>query len=181
MLRGLATVLLLVVSNAFMTLAWYGHIAFKSKLERFGLMVIVLFQLVHRPVRILLPGPGQPHRIGRVRRPVLDLGTESDPGSRLALGLHALRAGVHEIRHAALEPFSPDSSASYWPSISSSASSRDPPEKAQVSDCSDGARRLSLPYRIRHYDHERHITGQHGGEVRGHRRHFRSHPPAERD
>ena len=43
MLRGLATVLLLVVSNAFMTLAWYGHIAFKSKLERFGLMVIVLF------------------------------------------------------------------------------------------------------------------------------------------
>ena len=37
MFRGLATVLLLVVSNAFMTLAWYGHIAFKSRLERFGL------------------------------------------------------------------------------------------------------------------------------------------------
>ena len=36
MFRGLATVLLLVVSNAFMTLAWYGHIAFKSRLERFG-------------------------------------------------------------------------------------------------------------------------------------------------
>ena len=42
MLRGLATVLLLVVSNAFMTLAWYGHIAFKSRLERFGLLAIVL-------------------------------------------------------------------------------------------------------------------------------------------
>ena len=42
MLRGIATVLLLVVSNAFMTLAWYGHIAFKSRLERFGLAVIVL-------------------------------------------------------------------------------------------------------------------------------------------
>jgi len=42
MLRGLATVGLLVVSNAFMTLAWYGHIAFKSRLERFGLAVIVL-------------------------------------------------------------------------------------------------------------------------------------------
>jgi len=25
-----------------MTLAWYGHIAFKSKLERFGLLAIVL-------------------------------------------------------------------------------------------------------------------------------------------
>lgn len=37
MLRGIATVVLLVCSNAFMTLAWYGHIAFRSKLERFGL------------------------------------------------------------------------------------------------------------------------------------------------
>ncbi len=42
MLRGIATVLLLVCSNAFMTLAWYGHIAFRSRLERFGLMAIVL-------------------------------------------------------------------------------------------------------------------------------------------
>lgn len=42
MWRGLATVGLLVVSNVFMTLAWYGHIAFKSKLERFGLAIIVL-------------------------------------------------------------------------------------------------------------------------------------------
>lgn len=25
-----------------MTLAWYGHIAFKSKLERFGMLAIVL-------------------------------------------------------------------------------------------------------------------------------------------
>lgn len=43
MFRGISTVALLVISNAFMTLAWYGHIAFKSKLERFGLMAIVLF------------------------------------------------------------------------------------------------------------------------------------------
>lgn len=42
MLRGIATVGLLIVSNAFMTLAWYGHIAFKSRLERFGLAAIVL-------------------------------------------------------------------------------------------------------------------------------------------
>lgn len=42
MLRGIATIGLLVVSNAFMTLAWYGHIAFKSRLERFGLAAIVL-------------------------------------------------------------------------------------------------------------------------------------------
>ncbi|MCM1300134.1 MAG: DMT family protein [Alistipes senegalensis] len=42
MWRGFLTVGLLVVSNAFMTLAWYGHIAFKSKLERYGMMAIVL-------------------------------------------------------------------------------------------------------------------------------------------
>lgn len=42
MWRGLATVGLLVVSNAFMTLAWYGHIAFKSKLERYGMAAIVV-------------------------------------------------------------------------------------------------------------------------------------------
>lgn len=41
-MRGLFTILLLVVSNTFMTLAWYGNIVFKSKLERFGLAVIVL-------------------------------------------------------------------------------------------------------------------------------------------
>ncbi|MDE6570515.1 MAG: DMT family protein [Alistipes sp.] len=42
MWRGFATVGLLVVSNAFMTLAWYGHIAFKSKLERYGMVAIVV-------------------------------------------------------------------------------------------------------------------------------------------
>lgn len=42
MFKGIATVALLIISNAFMTLAWYGHIAFKSKLERFGILAIVL-------------------------------------------------------------------------------------------------------------------------------------------
>ena len=42
-LRGIGSVLLLVCSNAFMTLAWYGHIMFKSRLERFGVYAIVIF------------------------------------------------------------------------------------------------------------------------------------------
>ncbi len=42
MLRGIASIILLVCSNTFMTMAWYGHIIFKSKLERFGLFAIVL-------------------------------------------------------------------------------------------------------------------------------------------
>lgn len=32
MSRALATIALLILSNTFMTLAWYGHIAFKSKI-----------------------------------------------------------------------------------------------------------------------------------------------------
>ena len=40
-MRGIATIALLILSNAFMTLAWYGHIAFGSKLERFGLVALI--------------------------------------------------------------------------------------------------------------------------------------------
>lgn len=42
MWRGVLTIGMLVVSNMLMTLAWYGHIAFKSRMERFGLMAIIL-------------------------------------------------------------------------------------------------------------------------------------------
>lgn len=42
MLKALATISLLVISNTFMTLAWYGQIAFRSRLEKFGLVAIVL-------------------------------------------------------------------------------------------------------------------------------------------
>ena len=36
--KGLLTIILLIVSNSFMTLAWYGQIAFKSKFEKLGLV-----------------------------------------------------------------------------------------------------------------------------------------------
>ncbi|MBO5685630.1 MAG: DMT family protein [Alistipes sp.] len=42
MFRALASIGLLVVSNTFMTLAWYGQIAFRSRFEKFGLVAIVL-------------------------------------------------------------------------------------------------------------------------------------------
>ena len=42
MSRALATIALLLLSYTFMTLAWYGHIAFKSKIERFGMLSIIL-------------------------------------------------------------------------------------------------------------------------------------------
>ncbi len=44
MTRGLLTILLLVLSNAFMTFAWYGHLKFKDirKFQNLGLVSIVL-------------------------------------------------------------------------------------------------------------------------------------------
>ena len=102
MSRALATIALLILSNTFMTLAWYGHIAFKSKIERFGMLSIIL--LGDRPVRILFPSPGQPHRQLPTGRPLLDLGAQSDPRSHLPAGLHGLRRRLHEIGHPAVEP-----------------------------------------------------------------------------
>ena len=42
LVKGIATIALLVLSNVFMTLAWYGHIAFSSKLQKFSVIAIVL-------------------------------------------------------------------------------------------------------------------------------------------
>jgi uncharacterized protein (DUF486 family) len=44
MSRGLLTILLLVLSNAFMTLAWYGHLKFSAykNLAKLGLFSIIL-------------------------------------------------------------------------------------------------------------------------------------------
>ena len=39
----LSTIALLVCSNIFMTLAWYGHIAFKSHMERWSMFAVILF------------------------------------------------------------------------------------------------------------------------------------------
>lgn len=44
MVRGLYTILLLILSNTFMTFAWYGHLKFKEMkwFENLGIIAIVL-------------------------------------------------------------------------------------------------------------------------------------------
>ncbi|MCS7001006.1 MAG: DMT family protein [Bacteroidota bacterium] len=44
LLRGIVTILLLLISNTFMTFAWYGHLRYSAQLEaqRFGMVGIVL-------------------------------------------------------------------------------------------------------------------------------------------
>ena len=39
--RGIGAVALLVCSNVFMTLAWYGQVMFKSRFERIGLFAVI--------------------------------------------------------------------------------------------------------------------------------------------
>jgi len=43
-MKGIYTILLLVLSNAFMTLAWYGHLKFKEvkSFENLGLFIVIL-------------------------------------------------------------------------------------------------------------------------------------------
>lgn len=43
-MRGLSTIILLFISNTFMTFAWYGHLRFKetSWISRWGLPAIIL-------------------------------------------------------------------------------------------------------------------------------------------
>ena len=42
MFKALATIGLLIISNSFMTLAWYGNIAFKSRFAKLGIITIIL-------------------------------------------------------------------------------------------------------------------------------------------
>lgn len=39
--KGLGAIALLVCSNLFMTLAWYGQVMFKSRFERLGMLAII--------------------------------------------------------------------------------------------------------------------------------------------
>lgn len=43
-MKGILTVLLLVISNIFMTLAWYGHLKFSEwkGFQKFGLIAVIL-------------------------------------------------------------------------------------------------------------------------------------------
>ena len=39
--RGLGAIALLICSNLFMTLAWYGQVMFKSRFDRIGIMAVI--------------------------------------------------------------------------------------------------------------------------------------------
>lgn len=101
--RGILTILLLVCSNAFMTLAWYGHIVFKSKLERVSLAAIVLLSWGVALFEYCFQVPA--NRIGSVEYggAVHAVATESDSGGNYAYRLLLFRVVFQQERIASME------------------------------------------------------------------------------
>ena len=63
-MQGVYTVLLLIVSNLFMTFAWYGHLKLQeTKFGNLPLYGVILFFVGNRSVRILFSSAGEPDRI----------------------------------------------------------------------------------------------------------------------
>ena len=80
----LTTILLLVLSNVFMTLAWYGHLKFKSR----ALWLVILASWSIAFFEYLPAGSGQPLGARRLqRRPAQDAaGGDHAGGLRRILG-----------------------------------------------------------------------------------------------
>ena len=76
------TVTLLVISNTFMTFAWYGHLKHRSGAAQRGDRL----QLADSLRRILLSGPGQPNRLRSFHR----LSAQDHPGMYYAADLRDL-------------------------------------------------------------------------------------------
>ena len=81
------TILLLIVSNIFMTLAWYGHLKF----PHLPMVDRHLHRLEHRAHRIFIRRARQPHRLcARVQRRA----AQDHPGDRDHLGVFAIFAAI---------------------------------------------------------------------------------------
>ena len=86
-MQGFYTILLLVVSNIFMTCAWYGHLKMKQQFswfEHFAVDRCNLIQLVSRFLRILFSGTGKPNGIQGEWRTVQSDTIESNTGGYYA-------------------------------------------------------------------------------------------------
>ncbi len=74
MVNGIYTIVLLILSNVFMTFAWYGHLRLQQSVD-------------DRFLRVLLSGASQPSGLCGQRWPVLVGAVEGHPGVYLAGGV----------------------------------------------------------------------------------------------
>lgn len=81
-MKGFYTILLLIVSNVFMTFAWYGHLKMKQEYSWFAalpLIGVIAFSWAIAFFELFLSDTGQSHRLYRQWRPVFVDATESHP------------------------------------------------------------------------------------------------------
>lgn len=106
-MKAFYTILLLIVSNIFMTFAWYGHLKLQENKSHLQLAVVcrgAVF-LGNSFGRVFLPGSGQSDRLFRQWRPVLIDATQSDSGSNHFDYLYGVHNGSFQGGNAALESF----------------------------------------------------------------------------
>ena len=98
-MKAFYTILLLIVSNIFMTFAWYGHLKLQETkvISNWPLYAVVLFSWVI--------ASGQSDRLFRQWRPVLIDATQSDSGSNHFDYLYGVHNGSFQGGNAALESF----------------------------------------------------------------------------
>lgn len=106
-MKAFYTILLLIVSNIFMTFAWYGHLKLQETkvISNWPLYAVVLFSWVIALAEYSCQVPA--NRIGFFRqwRPVLIDATQSDSGSNHFDYLYGVHNGSFQGGNAALESF----------------------------------------------------------------------------
>ena len=115
-MKAFYTILLLIVSNVFMTFAWYGHLKLQETkiISNWPLYGVVLFSWVIALAEYSCQVPA--NRIGLFRqwRPVLIDATQSDSGSNHFDNLYGVHNSSFQGRNAALESILPLLYVWYW-------------------------------------------------------------------
>lgn len=106
-MKAFYTILLLIVSNVFMTFAWYGHLKLQEMkvISSWPLYAVILFSWGIALAGVFFPDSRQPHRIHRQWRPVLIDAAEGYSGGGDAYYLYDIYHGTVQRREFALESF----------------------------------------------------------------------------
>ena len=80
-MKGFYTILLLIVSNVFMTFAWYGHLKMKQEYSWFAALPLIGVITFSWVIAILLSNTGESYRLFREWRSILVDAVESNSRS----------------------------------------------------------------------------------------------------
>ena len=89
---AIVTVILLIISNVFMTLAWYGHLKLQSSgvSSNWPLYAVILISWGIALVEYVFYDSGQPYGLRRQRWPVFSGSAEGDAGVYNSGGVYSV-------------------------------------------------------------------------------------------